>query len=574
MKNSEDIDLSFPMLEYSKYSTPWDLKCLLYKGGAAIRTDLFADSLNRGELGSIRTERAALVSNLHAALTDNLVSGTSRFTVENKILVLRQFVAWCDITESVFSMQEVAASYVRWCDYLLDLSRVNKSVSSHSIYYKSRSVGYMLDCVLERSISLTKNIRIRKPGRGRNALGSNAEKQSLTSSFAFGHALVDICNALSREACLGNLPVPIRFRTGQIIYKWSGLRDPTLIDKSRAKPRTILHIEESKKRFQAYESDKTVRTRYPLINLRIICEMLVFIAQTGMNLAQVHSLRKDQFHYKSHMDGYQVRCYKRRREGVVLFEIFEGYKEWFERYLKYRDQWFPGEPEGLVFPLVRRGGRSIEKAPQLALVKQIMAELDMPFLGPRKLRGARINWLLRETQEPSHVAELAQHSLETLRRVYNKPSPQIAKIEIARFHQESDPFLQSPAPGNCEAVTPTPLVGISKFAPRPDCINASGCLFCTQHRDIESLDHIWSLSSLRYLKSIELSRYQPSKSNPKTHPALLVVERLTAKLLFFKESKATLRQWVEEADARIKEEDYHPAWDGFIRLAELEEGGL
>ena len=109
-------------------------------------------------------------------------------------------------------------------------------------------------------------------------------------------------------------------------------------------------------------------------------------------------------------------------------------------------------------------------------------------------------------------------------------------------------------------------------APQPDCVNAAGCLFCTQHRDIESEDHVWSLSSLRYLKSLELARYRPPSSGKRpapVHPALLVINRLTAKLHFFEESSEVRRLWVEEARARISEGDYHPAWDGFIRLAEL-----
>ncbi|MBI6155043.1 site-specific integrase, partial [Serratia surfactantfaciens] len=119
---------------------------------------------------------------------------------------------------------------------------------------------------------------------------------------------------------------------------------------------------------------------------------------------------------------------------------------------------------------------------------------------------------------------------------------------------------------------PESMVAMPKNAPRPDCINAAGCLFCIQHRDIESEDHVWSLDSLRYLKSLELARYRPpvlSQNMAAEHPALLVIERLAAKLRFFEESSEVRRLWVEESKARIREGNYHPAWDGFIRLAEL-----
>ena len=154
----------------------------------------------------------------------------------------------------------------------------------------------------------------------------------------------------------------------------------------------------------------------------------MFMAQTGMNLQQAHILRVEQFHYASHWDGYQVRTYKNRRQGEVLFEIYANYRDWFERYLDWRATWFPAEPDGLLFPLVRSGGRIKEEAPQFTNLTRICREIGMPLVRPRKLRGARINWLLRESHNPPQVAELAQHAVETLLRVYADPQPQIALV--------------------------------------------------------------------------------------------------------------------------------------------------
>nr|WP_238784022.1 hypothetical protein [Pseudomonas sp. CAH-1] len=301
----------------------------------------------------------------------------------------------------------------------------------------------------------------------------------------------------------------------------------------------------------------------------------MFIAQTGMNLSQAHQLRIDQYHYTSHLDGYQVRSYKNRRQGEVLFEVLSSYKQWFERYIEWRNTWFPDDLEGLLFPLVRPGGRLVLEAPQFTATARVCTISNVRFVRPRKLRGARINWLLRESQRPDLVAEIAQHTAETLIRVYAEPNPQIAMIEITRFHRQADPVVCSPAPGTCVARIPESVVDAPTNAPDPDCINAAGCLFCVNHRDIESEDHVWSLSSLRVLKTLELARYRPActdRSDEADHPAMLAVERLSAKLRFFQESSEVRRLWVEEALARIAEEDYHSAWDGFIRLAEVTAG--
>ncbi|MBH2647846.1 site-specific integrase [Serratia ureilytica] len=570
--DSSSIDLTFPMLEYGGAETPWDLRPLLFRGGAAAKIKSVARQIAQGEFGDLLTERIELVTRLHEHVAGDLAGGGSRFSAKNKIGALRSFFAWCDLAGDNLSLDTVADTFIRWTEHLLHRYRIEHSLSEGTLYDLSRLTATMLDRVLDRQASLSKSTRIRKPlGKGK-VHTSKADKQDLQNTFAFGHVLADICNALTREVTIGALPVCIRLRTGQILKQWSGLPYPDKVAARRTRPQTMTQIEKSRVARAAWEEDRTVRTRSPLVNLRIESELLMFIAQTGMNLQQAHTLRVEQFHYASHLDGYQVRAYKNRREGEVLFEIFGGYREWFKRYLEWRSAWFPDEMESLLFPLIRCGGRVLEEATQFTNVMRICRELGMPMVRPRKLRGVRINWLLRESQNPDQVAELAQHTVETLIRVYAAPRPQIAMVEITRFHQQSDPSLSPPAPGRCVSVEPESMVAMPKNAPRPDCINAAGCLFCIQHRDIESEDHVWSLDSLRYLKSLELARYRPpvlSQNMAAEHPALLVIERLAAKLRFFEESSEVRRLWVEESKARIREGNYHPAWDGFIRLAEL-----
>ncbi|HAS1942836.1 site-specific integrase [Enterobacter asburiae] len=568
--DSCEFDLSFPMLEYGATETPWDLKPFLFRGGASERVKRVALQISQGELGSILTERIELVRLLHEHLTADLAGGGSRFSVKNKIHALRTFFSWADSEGFDLSLETIPNIFVRWSDHLRHRHLVERSLSEASIYDLARLTATILDRILGRQSSLSKSTRVRKPrGKGKVHL-SKADKQSLHNTFLFGHFLADICDSLTAEATVGPLPVCIRFRTGQVLEHWSGLPRPDKLAARLTKPRHPSEKEIKRLRRLAWEEDRTLRTRQSLVNLRIQSELLIFIAQTGLNLQQAHTLRLEQFHYTSHLDGYQVRTYKNRREGEVLFEIFSGYRNWLQRYLEWRSEWFDDEPDGLLFPLMRSGGRIQEKATQFEHIKRISHELGVPMVTPRQLRGTRINWLLRETRNPSQVAEWAQHTTETLIRVYADPHPHTSMIEIARFHQQTDPFLSPPAPGRCVSASPESLDLAPDNAPRPDCINAAGCLFCSQHRDIESEDHVWSLSSLRHLKSLELARYRPPTLQLATvHPALVVIDRLTAKLRFFEESSEVRRVWVEEASARIIEGNYHPAWEGFIRLAEL-----
>ena len=84
----------------------------------------------------------------------------------------------------------------------------------------------------------------------------------------------------------------------------------------------------------AWEDEKSYRTRYPLINLRIQAEMFMLMGQPAVNLAQAHQLRMDQWRYKASTDGYEIRTYKHRRWGPVVFNIYSEYREVVHRYLK------------------------------------------------------------------------------------------------------------------------------------------------------------------------------------------------------------------------------------------------
>lgn len=63
----------------------------------------------------------------------------------------------------------------------------------------------------------------------------------------------------------------------------------------------------------------TVRTRSPLINLRIDAEFNFFVAQTGMNASDAYDLPMADYRYSSWEGDYRVSAYKDRRKGDVEF---------------------------------------------------------------------------------------------------------------------------------------------------------------------------------------------------------------------------------------------------------------
>lgn len=564
-------DLTLPDVKLGEYETPWDLRPLLYKGGAKARANKVAGMIDAGELGYPLVERIKLLEKIHEEIHAALAGGGSKETARTLIEYLRNFFGWADTSSHTLSLDTVANTYLHWTDQLLHRVRTNKDLSERAAYHSGRMVGAVLDGVLERGTPIIKTTRLRKPPIKRPVRGVEADKQNLEETFEFGHLLLDIMDGLSLDAVFGPLPMRIPLRSGQELVEWSFLKPP---GQSRwANPQNAQHRYYAKKIRAKAENNRTLHSRSQFVNLRIVAELLFFIAQTGMNLAQAHQLKVRHYSYASTIDGYLVRDYKHRRRGEVLFEIFSEYKAIFERYLTWRKAIFPNDPDGLLFPLVSKRKRAEDKAPTFGRVINLCRKLGLRFISPSKLRITRINWLLRRSGDANLTAEQAQHTQETLIRVYQEPSLQRTMTEVVRYWQATDPSIAPPAPGVCTGL-PMPVDGIPPGATQPDCIRPSGCLWCEHHRDIDSPDYVWSVACFRHLKSLELAVYhppQPGKTKLPTHPALFAIERLSDKLRWFQHSNAVRRGWAEESLARVEEGDYHPAW---CDLISAEEGGL
>lgn len=298
--------------------------------------------------------------------------------------------------------------------------------------------------------------------------------------------------------------------------------------------------------------------------------MLMLMGQPGVNLAQVHKLRMDEWRYKPANDGYEIRTYKHRRWGPVVFQIYSGFRPQFERYLNWRKTIFKNDPDGLLFPFLGRGGtqpqRRSDKPPSFDSLRAACKRAGITFVTPTALRSTNVNWMLRETQNPDLTAEEKQHAKQTLLKVYETPSLQRAMVQIQLFWAEYDPAQAAVGPGSCANKRPEAVPSTPKFSPKPDCQLPAGCMFCTHQRDIDSFDYVWSLVSFRLLKSFELCApgQVESKKNQGQHPAEAVIQRISEKLISIKASSTERMQWLNEALIRIDEGRYHPAWVGML----------
>lgn len=538
-------DLTFPEVEFGARETPWDMCILLYKGASDTRINIAGKQIAEGAFGNPQFDRIELVCALHEEIRSALEGGASRETALAQFEYVKDFFGFADRAGLPLTLDTVTDTYCAWGDWLKSRTRLKRvrgksiarrgdadkrPISMHSAYTYASMVGGLLDNVLERPSRIIALTPLRRERRRNTAVGVQAEKQNLADTFIFGNMIQDICDALTLQVVLKDpLPVNIKLRSGKVI--------------KRGRPTT---------------AEDAMAVRYPVANFRIEAELMMFLAQTGMNRAEALSLQLRHFAYVSHLDSYRVKEYKGRRRGIVLFEVFKEYRPHFERYLAWRRKIFPDS--SLLFPFIGVGGSRHEARFDAARLRVVCRELVIPFISPRLLRNTRVNWLLRRSGDPELTADMAQHTKQVTLQVYHRPSLQRAMTEIVHFWRRFSPDslrTNAVAPGGCTG-TPKEMPDIPQNATKPDCNRASGCLWCVHHRDIDTFDYVWALGTFHHLKLIELSRSQLPKRDDDVPPAKLAIDRIIGKLRWFEESNAVRRQWVDEAQARVNEGDFHP----------------
>jgi integrase len=428
-------DLTFPTVSFGALETPWDLRPLLYVGAAGSNVRTLADRIAQGAFGDPMGDRLPLATKIHDVISGRLTGGARRRTLRDLILTLRRFFDWVDKEQHVLSLETLESVFLAWISHQRELRATERRSRD------AADLARLFDEVLETPGGLLSKARIPYAKKGKPVLGVKADKQNLEDTFAFGHALMDIVSALSLEAVQGgNLPVPIPFRNGKVFEHWSRLKRPEKV-KSLTGHGSLRARKTAVAKRLKYAADTSLRTRYPLVNLRISAELLIFIAQTGMNISQAIRLRLTNFRYESSTDGYRIyRTYKERKQGEVLFEIYRDYRTHFESYLVWRKTIFPGDDDGFLFPLNRRGALQ-QSDLKFENIRAICEFLGIPFITPSMLRNTRINWILRRSRDPAMTAEMHAHTQKILINRYEQPSLQVAMVEVARFHAAWDPAI-------------------------------------------------------------------------------------------------------------------------------------
>lgn len=545
-----------------------DLTRFMYKGAASLRSNQAYKKIADGDLGRPQPDRLDLLKAFKEELQGRVDFGYSKNSTPHYLVTLGVFLRFLDGREHSHALSKLAANYLEYAEHLFVECRLKGSVlSEESAYHKAATLSSIIGSVLDihESERLLNRTRLRSRTGSIKAVSRQVEKQDIEATFRQGNLLVDIVEGVTKEAVYESLPLRIPVRAGLIegdeVLLYASLQET-------AKPTKVsLELREA---VSDIRPGKPPSRRWLLVNMRVQAELLVFIAQTGMNMAQARALQRGTMKYKPLGDSWHVRCYKNRKGGEVSFQIYKSYKPFLENFRVFVNHFFPDSPH--FFPQFdstdAKEGSSRTTLVGFNLVRQVFDEYGVAWVTPREIRNTRINWLLRRSGDAELAAEMAQHTKRVLREKYERPSQQRAMVEVTQFWDKHDPIRKkdlklSIIASRCTG-EPEPVAGKPDAVVEPNCVNPSGCLWCKHHRDVDSEDYVWSLATFRYLKTIEASMAVSRDEVPSD----IVVNRLSEKILWFKNSSSKRAGWAADAQERIDEDDYHSNWSPIIELLE------
>lgn len=542
-------DLTLHGLPLGPEQHPIDLRWLLYQGAASTHGRKIKSVVESGRLGQPLLERLPLLETIHRHWQADIAAGKRRTkSIEVLWCRLRAFVSFTEGAKKQLTLDGAIGLYLAYCAH----TKLRSDISSMTCYQYSLELAIIVAPV--RGLDIRKlqwKTKIRMPRR----LGNQTAKENLHGTATFVQTLLETVEQLPVDVIRGPLPVTLRYAAGgeHTIHVGFPLRQ---LDSLK-----LGDVHKYKCAVNARErraSDISNKARAPLINLRLDAELLIFINQTGCNLTQALQLTGSQFRYQGDGDYLHLFVWKNRAKHSVELRIHKGYRKRFEDYLKWRAALFPNDPDGLTFPFVYNDGEHTMQRTSWAFAdaRKLMKSIGLPFIHSRQLRKTIANFTTRKASRQV-AAELLSNAEKTFRENYEVVHHQAAVAELVAFWSDTEALVSAVGPGGCQRTAPQSRSDAPSGAPKPDCENGGGCLFCDKNRDLRSFDHVWNLASLHQLKLAEFNADRTPLSRKKDHPVALTIERIAAKLEALRALGGECAGWVAEARLRVQEGRYH-----------------
>jgi hypothetical protein len=528
-------------------STIWNLTRFIYIGGTKMNSHRvnFLDELSQLPLKS--ETFISIVEQCKAHAESKLDSGASQKTIGCQLTNLKAFVGYADEhRKQLDSVESIRKTLFAYAEHQFTRGTL-RQIKPNSAYVVVAGCALFLNGAYEDLQFEINQTRIKIGKQSRRALSRNAEKIKLSDAAKLANFCCEIAQNFDPALLTsGSVPILVTANKQEVNLTSIGGRIYT----------------------QSISKDFTQNSAYQAFNARVAAEVLIFLAMTLQNQAPTYLLKRVKFDYKPLDEKYQVREFKARRGGEVLFTIPKPYMPYFEGYLAFLESFAPDS--GWLFPHLMKGkGFRKRTDSDTSKLHNLCERYNVPWVSPNNFRSIGENLLMRMASNANTAADYAGHAVATFRQSYEFPSLQRAMIQIGQFWDENDPLthgkptvslFNSPCNGN-----PTPIEDATNKLPKPDCINPTGCIGCINFRDDDSFDYVWNLHSFRYLEIIASSSHRTKE----TKAANIAIDWVNLKINWFKTSKsAKRRKWVEEAQMRIEEGEYHLNWSRKIHKFE------
>jgi len=525
----------------------WNLTPFIYLGGSKVRR--VGDWLSKVDKLPIITERIEVIQIIKEHMVGILNSGASYRTVATLLNQLKVFIKFIDeYSKNLATPEEIEKALYDYAEY--EYIRYTHKKIKIITAYTGTYFTYTLFCGAFEDVKFNINhTRLKKTTKSQRAISREADKVMLSSASMLARFCFDITNNFNPESLnQGVLPIKIKVRN-ELLKKSVNL---TPYQKNSITTNKSFFYTEAAHAF----------------NNRVAAELVIFLAMTIQNISPTYNLRIEKFNFKPIGEKYEVREYKGRRGGEVIFRIPKSYKSHFEQYLDFIHKYAPESK--WLFPFLKKGiGYTKRNDKVITNFKMLCIRHQIPWTPLNRFRKIGENVLMRFCSDEQTAADYANHGVATFRQSYEFPSLQRAMIEVGRFWDKNDPLTHG-APKI--SLFNTPCRGIPKEIdrltnklPKPDCITPTGCIGCMHYRDEESLDYVWNLHSFKYLKIIESSSHRTKEEKPSN----IAIDWANIKINWFKNSKKSEhKEWTKEVKIRIEEGYYHSIWSRKIEKYE------
>jgi hypothetical protein len=271
------------------------------------------------------------------------------------------------------------------------------------------------------------------------------------------------------------------------------------------------------KHLGAANADAQSSIRRSHASIAASCFAALFLAETGINLAQLLAMKWSPELAASLQDAsvarQKFREVKYRAGGKeITFTVSLGFMPKLRAYLALREYLVQDADWDALFVVVGHHAQ-LRQLTGLStrFLDRLYRRLDtlgivLPHISARQWRAAKQDWAV-SNHDPLVAARLMGHSLATALRLYSNGTDAAHKTEMAAFLASVEKTVLKA--GNDPAGSVRSAVGVCiafhKPAPiadsvtvQPDCRSTEGCLFCDQYRVHADAADIRKLLSCRH----------------------------------------------------------------------------